>query len=64
MNIHTPERQPNESFEQYKQRRNESHAAAKAELVKRVDSRLYALHVNSKNTKHTRAESKKRKGAL
>ena len=65
-NIHTPERQPNEPIENYKQRRGESKAAIRAQTnpPKEWGITLHFLTPSIKNTKHTRAGSTKRKGAL
>ena len=66
MNIHTPERQVEESMEQYKQRRIDSKTAARLQTnpPKELGSRDYFLIPHLKDTKHTRNNSTKRKGAL
>ena len=73
MNVHTPERGTNESVEDYKERRKQSklfvlrNTKPERHLTRKEKinyTRLHFLHPNLKDTKHTRAGSTKRKGAL
>lgn len=63
-NVHTPERLPMESFEQYKIRRKQSHSLNNILDIYAPRIRMHFLSPKIKDTKHTRANSSKRKGAL
>lgn len=65
--LFAPERRPDESFEAYKSRRAQSQKVAKRHtkgtyIYKNGDP--MGIPFGLKNTKHTRAGSKKRMGAL
>lgn len=66
-NVHTPERLEGESFEDYKIRRAKSHKFIQRQVKPENNadgSDIPFLIPNVKNTKHTRNDSAKRKGAL